>query len=181
VTENSWDKLPHRRPGIGSIEQLDAARIEDARAFHEAYYGPDTATLIVSGNFDQKQLDAWVDRLFAPIPARSRKVPLVIAERDAPRTAPRTATMYVPNVPLPVIGTTWRVPGFSHPDMAAIEVLDQILTGGESSPVPCAGRWQAGGEQRFRAAWPGRGGGLLCAVRVPCERTQRRGRRGGAG
>jgi zinc protease len=133
VTENSWDKLPHRRPGIGSIAQLDAARIEDARAFHEAYYGPDTATLIVSGNFDQKQLDAWVDRLFAPIPARSRKVPLAIPERDAPRTAPRTATMYVPNVPLPVVGTTWRVPGFSHPDTAAIQVMDQILTGGESS------------------------------------------------
>ncbi|HEY0084793.1 MAG TPA: pitrilysin family protein, partial [Allosphingosinicella sp.] len=42
LTENSWDKLPHRRPGIGSIEQLDAATVEDARAFHEAYYGPDT-------------------------------------------------------------------------------------------------------------------------------------------
>ncbi len=133
VSENSWDKLPHRRPGIGSIEQLDAATIEDARAFHEAYYGPDTATMIISGNFDPKQLDAWVDKYMAPIPARGRKVALTITERDATRKTPRTATMYAPNVPLPVIGSTWQVPGAAHADMAALQVLDAILTRGESS------------------------------------------------
>jgi zinc protease len=133
VSENSWDKLPHRRPGIGSIEQLDAATIDDARAFHEAYYGPDTATMIISGNFDPKQLDAWVDKYMAPIPARGRKVALAITERDAPRTQPRLATMYAPNVPLPVVGSTWRIPGMAHPDMAALELLDGVLTTGESS------------------------------------------------
>lgn len=133
VTENGWDVLPHRRPTIGSIEQLDAATIDDARAFHEAYYGPDTATLIVSGNFDQKQLDAWVDKYLGPIPARRGKLPLAISGREAPRTAPRTVTMYAPNVPLPVVGSIWRIPGVSHRDMPAIQVLDGILTTGESS------------------------------------------------
>jgi zinc protease len=77
VTENSWDKLPHRRPGIGSIEQLDAATIDDARAFHEAYYGPDTATMIISGNFDPKQLDAWVDACSRPSPRAAERLPLL--------------------------------------------------------------------------------------------------------
>jgi len=133
ITENGWDVLPHRRPTIGSIEQLDAATVEDARAFHEAYYGPDTATLIVSGNFDPAQLDAWVDRYFAAIPARRTKLPLAITARERPRTAPRTATMYAPNVPLPVVSSIWRVPGVTHKDMAALQVLDGILTTGESS------------------------------------------------
>jgi zinc protease len=133
ATENGWDLLPHRRPTIGSIEQLDAATVEDARAFHEAYYGPDTATLIVSGNFDPKQLDAWVDKYLGPIPARANKVPLAVAVREPRRTAPRTATMYAPNVPLPLVGSIWRVPGLAHRDTPALQVLDGILTTGESS------------------------------------------------
>jgi zinc protease len=133
VTENSWDKLPHRRPGIGNIAELDAARLEDARAFHEAYYGPDTATLVVSGNFDERQLGAWVDRYFGGIAPRARKHSLVVGEKEPPRTAPRTSTMYAPNVPLPVAGSSWKVPGYGHPDSAALLVLDGILTAGESS------------------------------------------------
>ncbi|HEX8378981.1 MAG TPA: insulinase family protein, partial [Allosphingosinicella sp.] len=133
VTDNAFDVSPHRRSTIGSIEQLDAATVADARAFHEAYYGPDTATLIVSGNFDQKQLDAWVDKYLGPIPARAGKMPLAIGVRDKPRTQPRTATMYAPNVPLPVIGSVWKIPGMTHRDMAALEVMDGILTTGESS------------------------------------------------
>lgn len=133
VTDNAFDVSPHRRSTIGNIEQLDAATVEDARAFHEAYYGPDTATLIVSGNFDQKQLDGWVDRYLGPIPARAGKMPLAIATRDKPRTRPRTATMYAPNVPLPMVGSVWKIPATTHPDLAAIQVLDGILTTGESS------------------------------------------------
>lgn len=131
--ENSFDTSPNRRPTIGSIADLDAATLADARAFHEAYYGPDTASLIVSGNFDEAQLQRWVDTYFASIPARANKIPLAIAERDRPRTSPRTVTAYAPNVPLPVVASTWKVPGSAHPDMAALQVLDAILSTGDSS------------------------------------------------
>ncbi len=43
---------------IGTIADLDAATLDDARAFHEAFYGPDTATLIVAGNFDEARFSA---------------------------------------------------------------------------------------------------------------------------
>lgn len=131
--ENSFDTSPNRRPTIGSIADLDAATLADARAFHEAYYGPDTASLIVSGNFDEAQLQRWVDKYFAGIPARANKIPLAIAEHDRPRTSPRTVTAYAPNVPLPVVASTWKVPGSAHPDMAALQVLDAILSTGDSS------------------------------------------------
>ena len=58
---------PYGRPGIGSIEDLDAATVDDVRAFHAQYYRPDNAILVVSGNFDQAQLDAWVDQYFGDI------------------------------------------------------------------------------------------------------------------
>lgn len=133
LDENSYDTLPNRRPGIGSLEQLDAATLADARAFHEAFYGPDTATLIVAGNFDPARLNAMVDRYFAAIPKRKNPIPLKITATEAPRTTPRVVTAYSPNVPLPQIVTTWRVPGTASPDLAALEVLTAILSAGDSS------------------------------------------------
>jgi len=54
---------PSGRPGIGSMQDLDAATVGDVRAFHAAYYRPDNAVMVVSGNFDQKQLDAYREML----------------------------------------------------------------------------------------------------------------------
>ncbi|RYY25467.1 MAG: insulinase family protein [Sphingomonadales bacterium] len=133
MDENSYDTLNNRRSGIGSLEQLDAATLEDARAFHEAYYGPDTATLIVAGNFDPAKLDALVNRYFESVPRRKSAIPLAITAVEKPRTSPRAVTAYAPNVPLPLIASTWRIPGSSHPDIAPLLVLDGILSTGDSS------------------------------------------------
>lgn len=131
--DNAFDRHPYRRPGIGSIEELDAATIDDARAFHEAYYRPDTATLVVSGNFDPAQLDAWVDRYFGPIARPAEPVRRYAAEPDPRRTRARQVTAYAPNVPLPAIVWSYQAPGASHPDAAALEVMDAILSQGRSS------------------------------------------------
>ena len=133
LTENAWDRAPHRRPTIGSITDLESARLEDARAFHEAFYGPDTATLIVAGNFNEAQLSRWIDTYFGAIQARPRKTSLVIKERDAPRTRERLVTAYAPNVPLPVAASLWQTPGSAHPDMPVLSVLNAILTRGNNS------------------------------------------------
>jgi zinc protease len=133
LTENAWDRAPHRRPTIGSITDLESAKLEDARAFHEAFYGPDTATLIVAGNFNEAQLSRWIDSYFGAIDARPRKTSLVIKERDAPRTRERLVTAYAPNVPLPVAASLWQTPGSAHPDMPVLNVLNAILTRGNNS------------------------------------------------
>jgi zinc protease len=133
LPEVVFDTLPQRRPGIGSIEDLDSAVLDDARAFHQAYYGPDTATLIVAGNFQIDDLRALVDSYFADIPRRANPVDVLVHEREAPRTAPRDVAAYAPNVPLPLAGTVWAVPEAADPDMAVLEVLAAIMDGGENS------------------------------------------------
>ena len=75
LDENSYDTLPMRRSGIGSLEQLDAATLGDARAFHEAFYGPDTATLIVSGNFDPAAARRAGRQVFRRDPAPRQRDP----------------------------------------------------------------------------------------------------------
>lgn len=133
IPENAFDVLPMRRPGIGSIEELDDATLDDARAFHQAFYGPDTATLIVAGNFEIERLKELVDQYFADIPRRADPVSLKISAKEPERTEPRSVSAAAPNVPLPVIGDLWKAPSVMHPDAAAIEVLSTILSSGESS------------------------------------------------
>jgi zinc protease len=123
---------PYGRPGIGSIADLDAATLDDVRAFHATYYRPDNAVLVVSGNFDQKQLDGWVDQYFGGLTSPQRAIPRVTAV-EPPRTAPKSLTTYAPNVPLPAVTISWPAPAADSPDIAAWMLLDTILQRGQSS------------------------------------------------
>ena len=128
----SYDVHPYARPGIGSIEDLDAATVEDVRAFHATYYRPDNAVLVVSGNFNEADLDRWVDRYFAPIARPSGAIPRVTAVEPERREA-RTYTVYEPNTPLPAVLISYPAPPVGDEDAAAMEVLDGILSTGQSS------------------------------------------------
>src|SRR5690606_33610312 len=65
--ETIYQDHSYRRPRSGSIEQLNASTLDDVRRFHATYFRPDNALLIVAHNFDQAQLDAWVDQYFPPL------------------------------------------------------------------------------------------------------------------
>src|SRR6185436_13659873 len=128
----SYDVHPYARPGIGSIEDLDAATVEDVRAFHATYYRPDNAVMVVSGNFDQKQLDGWVKKYFSGIAAPKRPIPRVTAI-EPPRTGPKEFTVYEPNTPFPAVAIAWPSPAATDKDMPALLVMDTIMTTGQSS------------------------------------------------
>lgn len=128
----SYSTHPYARPGIGSIEDLDAATIGDIRAFHATYYRPDNAVLVVAGNFDPAQLDKWVDKYFAGIARPNRPIPRVTTA-EPPRTAPTRQTVYEANTPLPAVLLSYQLPPDNDPDTPALAVLDGILSGGENS------------------------------------------------
>ncbi|GAA0611757.1 pitrilysin family protein [Brevundimonas kwangchunensis] len=133
IGDNSFDESIYRRSVIGSIEELDSATIDDARAFHEAYYRPATATMIVSGNFDQAELDRLVDQYFGDIRNPDRPVPVFERPVPTPRTRPRLVESYAPNVPLPAIAAIYPGVAANHADAAALDVLSGIMSRGESS------------------------------------------------
>ena len=123
---------PYARGTIGSLENLQAASIDDVRAFHATYYRPDNAVLVVAGNFDAAQLDRWIDGYFAKIAKPARAIPRVTVA-EPPRTAATTRTVYEANTPLPAVLMSWHIPADRDPDTAALTVLNAILSTGESS------------------------------------------------
>jgi len=132
LPQATYTTHPYHRPGIGSIEDLDAATIDDVRAFHRAYYRPDNAALVVVGNFEPAQLDAWIDRYLAPLTNPAQPIARVTAVEPA-RKGPGVFEGYGPNVPLPAVAVTWLGVRAADPDAPALKVLDAILSGGKAS------------------------------------------------
>jgi zinc protease len=132
LAADSFAVHPYHRSPIGSIENLDAASLDDVQRFHATYYRPDDATLVVVGNYDPAQLDAWIAQYFGPLQDPPTPIPQVTAV-EPPRTGPRTITNYAPDVPLPAVAITWLAPKAASPNAAALQVLDALLTAGKSS------------------------------------------------
>lgn len=128
----AYQAHPYKRPSIGSIDDLEAATLADVVAFHAAHYRPDNATLVVAGDFEPKQLDAWVDQYFARVPRPAAPLPRVDAGEPA-WPADRSATVTGPNVPLPAIALVWLAPPVTSADAPALQVAAALLSGGESS------------------------------------------------
>ncbi|HEU4670740.1 MAG TPA: pitrilysin family protein [Dyella sp.] len=132
IDPHSYTVHPYRRPTIGSIEDLEAASLADVIAFHKTFYRPDNATLIVAGDFDPKQLDAWVDRYFGWIPKPATPVPQVTVQEPG-RTADKRYTETSPTAPLPAIAMTWLIPPAPSADTIPLQVAASLLSQGDSS------------------------------------------------
>jgi zinc protease len=131
LQERSFLEHPYKRPTIGSIEDLDAASLKDVQEFHATYYRPDNATLVVVGDFEQKQLDGWIDKYFGPIAKPAKPLPRVEVKEPARKSEIRL-TEYGSNE-LPAVGITFLTPRQSDPDSDVLRVADAILSAGESS------------------------------------------------
>jgi zinc protease len=132
VPKDSYQVHPYKRPGIGSIEELEAASLDNVIAFHQTWYRPDYATLIVAGDFDPAELDKWVDAYFAPLPKPASAIPRVTAV-EPKWTKDRRYSEHGPNVPLPAVVLTWLGPPARSPDDAALAIASALLSNGDSS------------------------------------------------
>ena len=132
LTKDSYAAHPYKRPGIGSIENLDASTLSDVQAFHSTYYRPDNAVLIVAGDLDPKQFDAWVDRYLGAVPKPSTAIPRVTVKEPA-RTEEKHFDEHGANVPLPAVGLTWLIPPAQNDDTEALQIASTILSEGDSS------------------------------------------------
>jgi zinc protease len=132
LTKDSYAAHPYKRPGIGSIENLDASTLSDVQAFHSIYYRPDNAVLIVAGDLDPKQFDAWVDRYLGAVPKPSTEIPRVTVKEPA-RAEEKHFDEHGANVPLPAVGLTWLIPPAQNDDTEPLQVASTILSEGDSS------------------------------------------------
>jgi zinc protease len=133
IGPKSYAVHPYKRPTIGSIEDLDAASLQNVIEFHKTFYRPDNATLIVAGDFDPKQLDAWVDQYFGWIPQPATPIPQVTAQEPVRKKNLRYS-ISSETAPLPAVALTWLIPQASDTaDSIPLQVAAALLSQGDSS------------------------------------------------
>ncbi|HQU85835.1 MAG TPA: pitrilysin family protein [Pyrinomonadaceae bacterium] len=132
IEKLSFTKHPYQRPGIGNLDELNAASLSDAQNFYKTFYRPDNAVLIVVGDFNQTQFDAWTNKYFGTLKKPSGTMPRVsVVEPE--RTEEKRYVKTAPNVPFPAVAITYLAPTSKDPDAVVLDVAETILSGGESS------------------------------------------------
>lgn len=123
---------PYHHTPIGSMADLDAASLEDARAFFRTYYAPSNAVLAIVGDIDSERTLAWVEKYFGSIPSHEGKQP----PRDG--TLPdlmgeELRQVVREEVPSPALMSVYRLPHDGTREADAADLALTALGGGESS------------------------------------------------
>ena len=129
--EQAYDNPAYHHSVIGSMEDLNAASVDDVATFFKMYYAPNNAVLTIVGDVDTKKTQDLVAKYFGAIirqPA-PRRPDLV----EPPHTAERRSTIEDPKATLPRIDIAWIIPAANSPESAALDVLTDILSTGRSA------------------------------------------------
>jgi zinc protease len=123
---------PYHHPTIGSMDDLNAASLEDVSQFFRTYYAPNNAVLSVVGDAEHDQVREWVDKYFGRIPANPAIPPL--PDLSLPAILGQERREIVPDkVPLPRVYFAFRAPVYGDTRLDAIDIASQLLAGGKGS------------------------------------------------
>ena len=126
-----FKKHPYKGTVIGSIEDLNSAKLEEFNAFFKKYYIPNNATLVVAGDIKPEQTKKWINEYFGSIP---KGTPIT---RNFPKETPITQefeeTVYDANIQIPAYIFAYRTPAGKERDAYILSMLGSYLSKGKSS------------------------------------------------
>jgi zinc protease len=127
----AYDTYPNSHNFYGDFHDLDAAKIEDVRAFYFKYYAPNNAVLAIAGDVKADEVFAKVDKYFASVPRRDIPPLLKAVEKD--QTAERHAVEEDKLANLPALAVGYRMPERNAKDAVVGAVTGELLHNGEAS------------------------------------------------
>ena len=130
--QNLFEKHPYRWSPIGSMEHIDASTLEEFRAFHDKFYVPNNAVLVVAGDFDKQQAKEWISQYFASIPKGTDDITKKKFE-ETPITQEKRVTFEDGNIQLPMLVNAYRAPSRTERDAKVLDLISRIFSGGKSA------------------------------------------------
>jgi len=129
--EVMYDNFAYKHSVIGSMEDLNAASLQDVKDFFRVYYAPNNAALALVGDFKPDVALARIKNYFEAIPSQSAPPPVDTTEPV--QAAERRFTVQDPLARLPQIIIGYKGIAGNTPDSYAMQVLSQALVTGQSS------------------------------------------------
>ena len=131
VIDLAYDNFPYKHSTIGSMEDLNAATLDDAMAFFRTYYAPNNAVLSLVGSFKTEHALALIRKYFEHLPAQPAPAPADMSEPE--QKAERRKTIEDSFAQTPRLDVVFKIPPANTPDWYALEMLGQVLSSGVSS------------------------------------------------
>ena len=127
----AFAKHSYRWLPIGNMDHLAAAQVQELQDFHDHYYVPNNACLVIAGQFDVAQTKQWVKSYFDWIP-RAPDIERA-AEQEPEQARSREKLVLRKNLPFARVSMAYKSPAYKNDDHLPIELLCTILGGGRSS------------------------------------------------
>ena len=131
VFTNAFKEHPYRWIPIGDVQYIDQAELHEFIEFHEHFYVPENGVLVISGDLEYEETKKLVGEYFGDIPRGGHEIyrPSI---QEPPQTEEIRKTVY-DNIQLPALFTAYKMPAMGDPDSYALEMLQSLLSGGQSS------------------------------------------------
>lgn len=123
---------PYSWSTIGYLVDLDRVDVNDLKRFYMRWYGPNNAVLTVAGDVDVNQVLLYAQKYFGSIPVGKEVKPQKI---EPFKLTENRYISYEDNVRFPQISIAYPTIKTNTKDAAALEVLSDILSGSQSSPL----------------------------------------------
>ncbi len=124
---------PYNWQVIGSLEDLQAATLDDVKEFYEKWYGPNNATMVIAGDFDSAKVKDWVNKYFAEIPAKEEVEPILPRPGKLEQIKNFVHEDNFAN--LPELSLVYPTVQDGHKDAYALDYLGQLLSDGKRAPL----------------------------------------------
>ncbi|WP_229422715.1 M16 family metallopeptidase [Telluria aromaticivorans] len=131
ISQQAFQKWENNHDGYGSFEDLENASLDDVRAFHRDYYGPNNAVIAIAGDITPAQGFALAQKYFGKIPARP--TPKATDFSEGLNTVEKRVVQSDALAQVPAVAAAWKIPPRGHKDQAAVAVLAEVLAGGDAS------------------------------------------------
>jgi predicted Zn-dependent peptidase len=131
LPQQAFQKWENNHDGYGSFQDLEGASLEDVRAFHRDYYGPNNAVLAIAGDVTPAQGFALAQKYFGRIARRPTPAPTDFTE--GLNTKEKRIQQSDALAQVPAVAAGWKVPQRGHRDQAPMAVLAELLAGGDAS------------------------------------------------
>ncbi|HWA28969.1 MAG TPA: pitrilysin family protein [Lacunisphaera sp.] len=128
--ETAFRAHPYRQPIIGHRDVFAAVTRDDLLAYYRTRYVPNNLVVVVVGDFDPAATRVAIAEHFGKAP-RVRLAPVLVP--DEPAQLARRDQHLHEDVQVSRAGLGWQIPGLTHPDAPALDVLAMVLGHGDSS------------------------------------------------
>jgi zinc protease len=131
TVRRAFSKHPYRWVVIGDENHIKEAEDHEFKEFHEMFYVPNNAVLVIAGDIDIEETRKLVDAYFGDIPGGTKEIyrPDITEPR---RSAEIRDTIY-DNIQLPLVVQAYNIPARGTGDYYAVDMLGALLSRGQSS------------------------------------------------